>query len=80
MHISFKIIKFYITLRCSTCFGHHRVHHQERDTRESSSNNRIGLEDATETTPHGDQRLHVQWRKAPDDGHGGVRNMLSNVE
>jgi hypothetical protein len=29
MHISFKIIKFYFTLRCSTCFGHHRVHHQE---------------------------------------------------
>jgi hypothetical protein len=24
------------------------------------SNNRTGLEDATETTPHGDQRLHVQ--------------------
>jgi hypothetical protein len=31
-----------------------------RLTRESSSNNRTGLEDATETTPHGDQRLHVQ--------------------
>jgi hypothetical protein len=48
--------------------------------RESSSNNRTGLEDATETTPHGDQSLHVQWWEAPDDGHGGVRNMLSNVE
>jgi hypothetical protein len=24
------------------------------------SNNRTGLEDATETTPQGDQRLHVQ--------------------
>jgi hypothetical protein len=43
-------------------------------------NNRTGLEDATDTTPHGDQRLHVQWWKAPDDGHSGVRNMLSNVE
>jgi hypothetical protein len=55
MHISFKIIKFYFTLRCSTCFGH-----------------RTGLDDATETTPHGDQRLHVQQREAPDDGHSGV--------
>jgi hypothetical protein len=109
MHISSKIIKFYFTLRCSTCFGHRRVHHQELPTtphaasghrvvlgrlrppalfccycclrtRESSSNNRTGLEDATDPTPHGDQRLHVQWWEAPDDGHGGVRNMLSNVE
>jgi hypothetical protein len=38
------------------------------------------LEDATETTPHGEQRLHVQKREAPDDGHSGVENMLSNVE
>jgi hypothetical protein len=29
MHISFKTIKFYFTLCCSTCFGHHCVHHQE---------------------------------------------------
>jgi hypothetical protein len=29
MHISFKIIKFYFTLCCSTCFGHHCVHHRE---------------------------------------------------
>jgi hypothetical protein len=29
MHLSFKNIKFYFTLRCSTCFGHHCVHHQE---------------------------------------------------
>jgi hypothetical protein len=29
MNISFKIIKFYFTLCCSTCFGHHCVHHQE---------------------------------------------------
>jgi hypothetical protein len=39
------------------------------------SNNRTVLEDATNTTPHGNQRLHVQWWKAPDDGHTGVRNM-----
>jgi hypothetical protein len=39
------------------------------------SNNRTGLEDATNTTPHGNQRLHVQWWKAPDDGHISVRNM-----
>jgi hypothetical protein len=32
MHISFKIIKFYFTLRCSTCFGNHCVHHQELPT------------------------------------------------
>jgi hypothetical protein len=30
MHICFKIIKFYFTLRCSTCFG--GVHHQEPPT------------------------------------------------
>jgi hypothetical protein len=70
MHISFKIIKFYFTLRCSTCVLQPC----------SVVNNRTGLENATETTPHGDQRLHVQWWEAPDDGHGGVRNMLSNVE
>jgi hypothetical protein len=29
MHISYKIIKFYFTLCCSTCFGHHCAHHQE---------------------------------------------------
>jgi hypothetical protein len=29
MHISFKIITFYFTLCCSTCFGHHCVYHQE---------------------------------------------------
>jgi hypothetical protein len=34
-----------------------------------------GLEDATNTTPHRNQRLHVQWWKAPDDGHNSVRNM-----
>jgi hypothetical protein len=39
-----------------------------------------GLEDATDTSPHGDQRLHVQEWEAPDDGPSGVRNMLSNVE
>jgi hypothetical protein len=29
MHISFKIITFYFTLCCSTCFGQHCVHYQE---------------------------------------------------
>jgi hypothetical protein len=29
MHISFKIVNFFILLCCSTCFGHHGVHHQE---------------------------------------------------
>jgi hypothetical protein len=65
MHICFKIINFYYTLRCSTCFGHYCV----------GSNNRKGLEDATNTTPHGNQRLPVQWWKSPDDGHSSVRNM-----
>jgi hypothetical protein len=37
--------------------------------------NRAGLEDATNTKPHGNQRLHVHWWKAPDDGHNSVRNM-----
>jgi hypothetical protein len=61
MHISFKIIKFYFTLRCSTRFGHHCVHHQALPTTAlQRSNNRTGLETATNTTPHGDQRLHVQ--------------------
>jgi fatty acid desaturase len=32
MHICFKIIKFYFTLRCSACFGHHCIHHQEPST------------------------------------------------
>jgi hypothetical protein len=72
MHIRFKIIKFYFTLRCSTCFGHHCVHHQELliaahavsglrvVARESSGNNRTRLKETTNPTPHGDQRLHVQ--------------------
>jgi hypothetical protein len=30
----------------------------------AGSNNRTVLEDATNTTPHGNQRLHVQWWKA----------------
>jgi hypothetical protein len=44
-------------------------------TRENGSNNRTGLEDATNTTPHGNQRLHVQRWKALDDGHSSARNM-----
>jgi hypothetical protein len=35
----------------------------------------LWLEDATNTKSHGNQRLHVQWWKAPDDGHSSVRNM-----
>jgi hypothetical protein len=92
MHISFKIIKFYFTLCCSTCFC---VHHQELliaahavcghrvvlgRVRESSSNNGRRLEETTDPTPHGDQRLHVQQYEAPDDGHSGVRNMSSSIK
>jgi hypothetical protein len=38
------------------------------------------LEDATNTKSHGNQRLHVQWWKAPDDGHNSVRNMYSDID
>jgi hypothetical protein len=37
MYICFKIIKFYFTLRCSTCFGHHCVHHKELPTTEPTA-------------------------------------------
>jgi hypothetical protein len=40
-----------------------------------NSINRTVLEDATNTKSHGNQRLHVQWWKAPDDGHNSARNM-----
>jgi hypothetical protein len=85
MHICFKIIKFLLR---STCFGHYCVHHQEPSTTAHAAS---GYRDvlywlrppalfccycyATNTTPHGNQRLHVQWWKAPDDGHSSVRNM-----
>jgi hypothetical protein len=36
--------------------------------------NRTVLEDATNTKSHGNQRMHVQLWKAPDDGHSSVRN------
>jgi hypothetical protein len=42
--------------------------------------NRTVLEDATNTKSHGNQRLHVQWWKAPDDGHNNVRNMYSDID
>jgi hypothetical protein len=45
-----------------------------------NSSNRTGVKDATNTTPHGNQRLHVQWLKAPDDGHSSIRNIYNNVE
>jgi hypothetical protein len=66
MHISFKIIKFYFTLCCSTSFGHHCVHHRELLIAAHavsghsvvlgrllllSSNNRTRLEETTDTTP-----------------------------
>jgi hypothetical protein len=44
-------------------------------TRKNGSINRTVLEDATNTKSHGNQTLHVQWWKAPDDGHNSVRNM-----
>jgi hypothetical protein len=38
------------------------------------------LEDATNTKSHGNQRLHVQWWNAPDDGDNSVRNMYSDID
>jgi hypothetical protein len=70
MHICFKIIKFLLhstllymfwTLLCPSLGAY-------------GSNNRTGLEDATNTTPNGNQMLHVRWWKAPDDGHSGVEH------
>jgi hypothetical protein len=46
MHISFKIIK---------CISLYVAQHVSDTTVPNT-----GLEDATETTPHGDQRLHLQ--------------------
>jgi hypothetical protein len=59
MHICFRIVKFLLQLR----------------ERQNGSINRADLEDATNTKSHGNQRLHVQWWKAPDDGRSSVRNM-----
>jgi hypothetical protein len=53
----------------------YRVHVYGSVVTAYGSNNRTGLEDATNTTLHGNQRLHVKWWKAPDDGHSSVRNM-----
>jgi hypothetical protein len=89
MHICFKIIKFLLhstllyvfwTLLCPSSGA---FHHCTCSLWlpcgvvlvTSSSPVLLSLEDATNTTPHGNQRLHVQWWKAPDDGHSGVRNM-----
>jgi hypothetical protein len=57
MHLCFKIVKFLL---------------QSMSLYISRSINRTVLEDATNTKSHGNQRLHVQWWKAPDDGHSSV--------
>jgi ABC-type amino acid transport system permease subunit len=91
MHICFKIIKFFLHyvalhvsyITVSIIRNLPPLHMQLLVTILQScsvvtaygSNNRTGLEYATNTTPHGNQRLHVQWWKAPDDGHSGVGNM-----
>jgi hypothetical protein len=62
MHLCFRIVKF--LLQSMSLY-----------TRKNGSINRTVLEDATNTKSHGNQRLHVQWWKAPDDGHNSVRNM-----
>jgi hypothetical protein len=68
MHITFKIIKFYFTLCCSTCFGHHFVHHQELViAAHAVSGPRVAV-----TTEQG-------WRKQPTQHHTGTRDcMCSN--
>ena len=55
-------------IACSTCFGHHCVHHQE-------------LESIVQVVAACRIwclvfKLSV-WCGAPDDGHNGARNMLS---
>jgi hypothetical protein len=86
MHICFKIVKFLLLsmslymFRTLLCLSSGTFHHCTCSLWIPCGVvlvdiNRAGLEDATNTTPHGNQRLHVQWWKAPDDGHNSVRNM-----
>jgi hypothetical protein len=80
MHICFKIIKFYYTLRCSTCFGHYCVHHQEpTTTAHAASAYRVVLcwlrPPALFCCYCRKAVTTEQWWKAPDDGHSSVRNM-----
>jgi hypothetical protein len=63
MHISFKIIKFYFTLICSTYFGHHCVHHQELLIPAHAK--------AAVTTEQG-------WRKQPIQHHRVTRDCMCN--
>jgi hypothetical protein len=86
-YISNKMQRYTAYLYLETALhvsGGTSTQHQERiqlylqhkiDTRKNGSINRTVLEDATNTKSHGNQRLHVQWWKAPDDGHNSVRNM-----
>jgi hypothetical protein len=65
MHLCFKIVKFFYYNLCrSTCFAHYCVHHQEPST----------------TAYAASGYLHVQWWKAPDDGHNSVRNTYSDID
>jgi hypothetical protein len=76
MHICFKIIKFLLHFTLLYMFRTLlRPSSGAFHVTAVGSNNRTGLEDATNTTPHRNQRLHVQWWKAPDDGRSSVRNM-----
>jgi hypothetical protein len=85
MHICFKIIKFLLhstllymfrtLFRPSSGAFHNCTCSLWLPCGAVGSNNRTGLEDATNTTPHGNQRLHVQLWKAPDNGRNSVRNM-----
>jgi hypothetical protein len=66
MHICFNIIKiFYYTLCCSTCFGHHCVHHQEPSTTAHA----VLLLPTTVTTEQG-------WRTQPTQNHTVTRGCM----
>jgi hypothetical protein len=79
--------------RCSACFGkHYYAHHQELfQTVVAASSFRINAEVdvflavggllATHPPRHlyGNRRLRLQFKRAPDDGHNGTRNLLSSV-
>jgi hypothetical protein len=41
--------------------------------------NRPRLETRLPPHSHGNRRLRLQFERAPDDGHDGARNMLSDV-
>jgi hypothetical protein len=75
---------------CSTCFGQHFAHHQERFwtafaaygfliKAEVLVTNRPRLETHRPRLLYGNRRLRLQFKNAPDDGQNVARNMLSSI-